>query len=677
MKHPHSEFAASSRSRRWSGAKSRSAVAIALLLLAQIAAAHGTADAPGTITVDSVRPDSSAAAAGLEVGDRLLQLAGRELVTQEDLQKVLAAHQPGDTVALIVERGGETLDLTLTFGERPGGGVSVGVSLAIGVAGGGEAGTAECLAWIEETYHVDSMMRDLNLELAEDYQAIRECVGSDTRRMSTANAVKYCDNVFKVHCPGLDLLTEIGEAQVRRCEELLAESSGADPRQDKNWNTCAQHKVFDRYSMKGEASDEAACKAALDACGPDAGAAVESAEGSAEQLTSVKAPASWTQWGGPNRDFRAPAEDIANSWPDSGPEKLWSRELGGGYSGILFESGRLYTMYRDGAEEAVVCLDAGTGETVWEHRYEHRPRGELRPYGDGPSSTPLIAGELLFSVGIAGMMQALQKSDGKVVWSHDLWDGDFGGNVLFHGYSSSPVAHQGKVIVPVGGAGASLVAFDQKDGSVEWRALDFRNSFSSPSIVEIAGEVQLVVFMAEELIGVDPDDGALRWRYPHVNQWRHNISMPAVVGDMIFLSSPQTGAKGLRLARDGEAIRVEEVWSTRRVQLYHVASVRVGDWVYGSTGTASPAFMTAINVRTGEVGWRQRGFAKANCVEADGKLVILDENGVLAIATATPEKLVVHSETQLLDRVAWTVPTIVGKTLYVRDERQIMAVDLG
>ena len=87
--------------------------------------------------------------------------------------------------------------------------------------------------------------------------------------------------------------------------------------------------------------------------------------------------------------------------------------------------------------------------------------------------------------------------------------------------------------------------------------------------------------------------------------------------------------------------------------------------------------MSSINVRTGQIGWRERGFAKANTVEADGRLVILDEDGMLYLATATPEALVVHASTQLLDRVAWTVPTIVGKTLYVRDKVQILAVNLG
>jgi outer membrane protein assembly factor BamB len=318
-------------------------------------------------------------------------------------------------------------------------------------------------------------------------------------------------------------------------------------------------------------------------------------------------------------------------------------------------------MYRAGDEEAVVCLDAKTGETVWEHRYVHAPCSKVqRGYGVGPRSTPLIVGEMLFTIGVAGKMHALNKNDGKVAWSHTLWDGEFEGNHLSHGYSSSPVAYGDSVIVTVGGENVALVAFDP------------------PRIAEIAGEQQLVVFMAGELIGVNPDNGELRWRYPHANQWGHNITMPLVAGgDTVFLSSPQIGARGLRLARDGEKIEIEEIWSSRRVQFYHGSSVLIGDWAYGSTGMMTPAFMTAVNIRTGEIGWRERGVAKANCVEADGKLVILDEDGMLYLATATPEELVVHAKTQLFDELAWTVPTIVGRILYVRDNERILAVDLG
>ena len=395
---------------------------------------------------------------------------------------------------------------------------------------------------------------------------------------------------------------------------------------------------------------------------------------------SAEPTASWTRWGGPSQDFTAPSEGIAESWGEGGPKQLWSRELGDGYSTILFEDGRLYTMHRAGDQEAVICLRADNGETIWERRYDHDPHeNHAVRFGIGPRATPLISGDHIYTIGVAGRMHSLKKADGEVVWSHDLWGEDFGGNVLPHGYSSSPIEHRDTVIAMVGGEDNGVVAFDKKDGKVAWRSKTYRNSYSSPQILEVDGEPQLVAFMAKQLVGLDPSSGEELWSYAQENQFEQNINMPALVdGQYLFLSSTQAGARGLKLTHDeGGKTQVEELWSTRKIQFYHVTSVRDGDYVYGTTGTRSPAFMSAINVKTGEVPWRKRGFAKANSVFADGRVIVLDEEGKLYLTTATPEGLTVHSEVELLDRVAWSAPTIVGKNMYVRDKTKIMALDLS
>jgi len=388
----------------------------------------------------------------------------------------------------------------------------------------------------------------------------------------------------------------------------------------------------------------------------------------------------WTQWGGPDGSFVAPSAGLAADWPEAGPRKLWSRELGGGYSAILAEGGRLYTMYRTQGREVVVSLDAASGETVWERGYEAAPHPtHVTQFGDGPRSTPLIVGDRLYTIGVSGRMHCLDKRSGEVVWSHDLWGEEFGGSVLNHGYSSSPIAYANLVYVLVGGEKGSIVALSQKDGRVVWRRHSFGNSYSTPRILEVDGRDELVTFMKGELVGLDPKTGELRWSYAHENQWGQNINMPVMADrNHLFLSSPEAGARGLKLTRKEDGtVAVEELWSTRKIQFYHVSSVRQGDYVYGSTGTMAPAFLAAVNIRTGEIAWRERGFAKANCVLADGRLIILDEDGNLALATATPAALAVHSRVQLLDEVAWTVPTVVGRTLYVRDQKSIMAFDLG
>ncbi len=386
----------------------------------------------------------------------------------------------------------------------------------------------------------------------------------------------------------------------------------------------------------------------------------------------------WTQWGGPRANFMAPSEGVADSWGVYGPKLLWWRELGDGYSTILAEDGRLYTMYRSDDQEAVICLDAATGETIWEHRYDHDPQpGHVTQFGSGPRATPLIAGGRIFSIGVAGLMHSLDKESGRVVWAHDLWGEVFGGNKLNHGYSSSPIAYGDTVIALVGGEGKSIVAFNQHDGSVAWRSMSYQNSYASPQILEVDGQEQLVAFMAKELVGADPETGEELWRYPQENQFDQNINPPALVdGQYLFLSSLETGARGLKLTRSNGTTEVEELWSSRKVQFYHVTSVNEGEWVYGASGN-QPAFMSAINVKTGEIPWRKRGIGKANAVYADGHVILLNEDGKLFLTTATPEDLTIHSEVELLDRVAWTAPTIVGNTMYVRDLAKIAALDLS
>jgi outer membrane protein assembly factor BamB len=392
------------------------------------------------------------------------------------------------------------------------------------------------------------------------------------------------------------------------------------------------------------------------------------------------ARAQWTQWGGPKQDFTADSKGLASSWPEDGPKKLWTRELGEGYSAILVDDGKLYTMYRsEDNMEAVVALDAKTGKTLWETKYDHSPhKGHVKEFGNGPRSTPLIFGDRLYVVGVGGRLACLNKEDGKEVWAKELWT-DMKGSILPHGYASSPVPYKNTVVVLVGGEEQSFVAFNKTDGSIAWKKQSYGNSYSTPKLINLDGEDQLVTFLATEIVGIDPNNGDLKWSYPHQNQWKQNVCMPILGPDnILFFSSPEAGARGLKLTKKGDKTEIEEVWQTRKIQFYHVNSVSVGDYVYGSTGTGQgPAFFAAVNMKTGDIAWRERGLSKATCVYADGKLIILDEDGVLALASCSPEKFEVVSKATVLDKVAWTVPTVVGKTLYVRDQKSIMAFDLG
>ncbi len=402
--------------------------------------------------------------------------------------------------------------------------------------------------------------------------------------------------------------------------------------------------------------------------------------GLASCTAAEKSSESWPQWGGVKQDFVVPTSGLSLNWPDGGPKKIWERELGEGYSSIIVDGGRVYTMYRSGDDEIVIAMDRQSGETVWQYKYNAPAhKNHVMQFGAGPRSTPLLFDGRLYTIGVAGKMHCLDKENGKVLWSHTLWDGkEFDGTFLNHGYSSSVFPYKNTVIVMVGGKGEALVAFDKKDGHVAWKNQDFGNSYCTPKLINLDGEEQLLCFMAKEIIAVDPNNGTLKWRKEHGNRWGQNVAMPVWGEDHYLLySSPEVGSKGVKLVRNGSKTEVEDLWSTRKIQFYHTTPIRIGDYVYGSSGTMQPCFFSAINVKTGKIAWRKRGFSNATSIYADGHFIILDEDGNLAIATASPEDFVVHSKAKVLDKVSWTVPTLVGHTLYLRDKHKIMALDLG
>jgi outer membrane protein assembly factor BamB len=396
--------------------------------------------------------------------------------------------------------------------------------------------------------------------------------------------------------------------------------------------------------------------------------------------TSAASTPAWPQWGGPNRNFKVAAHGIKENWPAGGPKRLWSRPLGEGHSAILAEQGRLYTMYSSGNREVIISLDAETGKTVWEFPYEANTSGLDLSAGKGPHSTPLIAGNLIYAVGVKGTMHALDKNNGRMVWKRDLWS-ELGGYFDGRGYSPSPVAYRNTVIVPVGGrSGQCLMAFDLRTGAVVWKNINFTPAPASPIIINVGGQDQIVHCGHNEIYGSDATNGALLWSHSAKTDFGVSISTP--VWDpsdrLLFLSSAYgTGSRVIRLTRGGDQTTATQVWVSNRVKIHFGNAVRVGDLVYGSSSVSGPAFFSAINVKDGKVAWQYRALTRASFLYADNKFVILDEDGELAIASPGQRGLQIHAKAPVMKQVAWTVPTLSGTRLYLRDRGTIMALDLG
>jgi len=104
--------------------------------------------------------------------------------------------------------------------------------------------------------------------------------------------------------------------------------------------------------------------------------------------------------------------------------------------------------------------------------------------------------------------------------------------------------------------------------------------------------------------------------------------------------------------------------------------MRKGSLVIGSSGDLARTFLVALDMNTGAEVWRDRSLSRANMVMAGTKVILLDEDGVLALAKPDAKGLNLVSKAEELHNNAWTPPTLVGTTLYLRDRTKIMALDL-
>jgi outer membrane protein assembly factor BamB len=400
---------------------------------------------------------------------------------------------------------------------------------------------------------------------------------------------------------------------------------------------------------------------------------------SAARPSATPAAPAWTQWGGPHRNFQTEASGLKDTWTAAGPRVVWKRALGEGYSAPAVENGTLYTLYGKPKQEVVLAANAETGATIWEHQTPMTFQSDAPELGNGPYAAPLLVGDRLFTTGVAGRLQCLDKKSGKLLWTQQLV-ADHGGSQMMYGYASSPVAFRDTIILPVGGRGKSVMAFQQADGKVAWARHDYGNVYSSPILIDLQGLEQVVLLMDGALIGLNPHNGDLQWQVPFKADYSIAIATPLwSAGNLLFVSAEyNAGAKVVELQRNGLQTKATELWSSNRLRLHHGNAMRIGDAIYFSSGgKGSQAILSAVDARSGNILWQERSIQKATFVWADNKLITLAQDGTLMIAHPSPQGFKISAKAPLLTELSWTPPVLVGTRAYLRDRRSMMAVDLG
>ncbi len=400
---------------------------------------------------------------------------------------------------------------------------------------------------------------------------------------------------------------------------------------------------------------------------------------------------SWHFYRGEHYDGQAADCQLADQWPAEGPPVLWVREAGAGYSSLVAWQGRVATQWQTLAGQYVVCLDADTGETIWQHRYDwpYLP-GSVYP---GPRATPTYFDGQLYFAGPQGQVGCLSARSGRPLWSTNLKQ-RFEGKGTDFGCSCSPLVEDGKVIIPVGGHEASLIALDAATGDIVWCAGSEPASYASALPITYRGRRLVVGYLQNAVVCHDLATGELVWKRGLSQGYDEHSSWPIYQEPYLWIASAFRGGCELWEMVGDEVLELQPVWSNRRMSNDILSSVLYEGVLYGFDVRKAQAkshrptrgSFRCLDFLTGDEHWSVTspirgqesasatgaagpGIGHASVLVADGKLVLLNDTGQLILARATSSQYEELARAAVLSgEICWTQPILYRNRLYAQSE---------
>ena len=380
----------------------------------------------------------------------------------------------------------------------------------------------------------------------------------------------------------------------------------------------------------------------------------------------------YPQYLGPARDAIVSAVHLDPDWEASPPRPLWRQPIGPGWSGFAVVGNFAVTQEQDGDDELVTCYELLTGRRVWAHRYPARFEDPLG--GPGPRATPSIAGGRVYALGGTGILTALDLATGREIWSVDTI-ADNGATVPVYGVSASPLVLDDQVVVLAGGTGGrSLVAYRGTDGGRLWSGGDDPAGYSSPLVADIAGETQIVVFNGRNVVAHQPSDGGVLWEYPWPGETQ-NVAQPLVLSDDRLLVSSGYGV-GSRLFRvrgsSAKGFAAEPLWESRGLKAKLSNFVQRDEVAYG----LDDGVLVAVHLEDGRRAWKRGRYGHGQLLLVDEFLLILAENGDVALVEARPEAYRELVRIEGIEGKTWNTPALSGPYLLLRNNREAACIEL-
>jgi outer membrane protein assembly factor BamB len=384
-------------------------------------------------------------------------------------------------------------------------------------------------------------------------------------------------------------------------------------------------------------------------------------------------PAYWTDFRGPARDGCYAEQPILTNWPAEGPRRLWQQPAGGGYASFVIAEGRAFTVEQRRDDEAVVAYDLETGRELWSHRYPARFQEWMG--GEGPRATPTYHSGLLYSLGASGEFCCLGVESGRVLWQQNILTSNQSTN-LHYGLATSPLIVDEKVLVLNGApaAGKSILAYHRVNGELLWSVLDDKQAYTSPMLVTLAGERQILNVSATRVMGLRPHNGEFLWQFPWRVQYDNSIAMPVLVSSNRFFLSAGYGAGCVlvEIGRTTNGFTATEIWRNRNLKNKFNSSVYLDNHVYG----LDEGVLCCLDATTGERKWRDGRYGYGQLLLASGHLIVLGGEGDLYLVRASPTAWAEVAHTKVLTGKTWNVPALANGRLLVRNGAEMACLNL-
>jgi len=403
----------------------------------------------------------------------------------------------------------------------------------------------------------------------------------------------------------------------------------------------------------------------------------------------------WPHYLGPERNSTSPQKGILRSWPASGPEILWTTNIGPGFGGPVIKDSKVYLLDRDDKTGDIIrCFDFKNGNELWSYSY-NAPGSVSYP---GSRSVPAVDGNRVYSCGPYGDLYCLDINTHKPIWNKNIMK-DFGGTKIpVWAVTQCPFIYGDLLIVSYSqNPNAGLVAFNKLTGKIIWKTEPIGNeTYASPSVVKIAGEDHIVIafsstntYMHKEapvsigkIIGLKPKTGEIIWEF---NNWQNMIQVAPVLdageGRIIVVGGYEHGAAMIKVEKmDDGKYSVEEIFNHNDFGDHTKPPVLYNGYFYAQFSTNSKRDGLACMDMNGKVMWktmRSPLFDKGSMILADGLILATDGRKTLYLIQPDPSGFKPLASAELLgDGMNWGPMALSDGKLLLRDQNRLLCVSV-